>query len=321
MDFLQFKEELQETLSVYVKEQLNGTLQVETVLKNSAKSGLVYIPENGVLGMTFYAEDAYEFYRNGASINEIAEKIVETIKEYSEELEIKINVDELLKPENIIPELIPTVGNEEFLKMVPHIPLEDLQIIFKFALPELCVEAKVDVPIGYMEQKGWDEKKLLEIARNNSIYKDDIRLIPLNTLTSIMPDVLEKSMKDDLGFLNELSDKRVIVTNSSKFRGAASILDKDVMATVAAAFDDDLYVIPSSVNECILVSKEQEILEELQEIMYELNRETLPPEERLSDEIYFFDRITKEITMASGQKEKNERQEPKVTEPQRDIKL
>lgn len=84
MDFLQFKEELYETLSVYVKEQLNGTLHSDLIQKNGGpKNGFTYVQGNGPIGITLYAENAYEFYQNGASIDQIAKGMFNTMKEYS----------------------------------------------------------------------------------------------------------------------------------------------------------------------------------------------------------------------------------------------
>lgn len=73
----------------------------------------------------------------------------------------------------------------------------------------------------------------------------------------------------------------------------------------------------TSVHDCILMPKSESTLEELQEMVYEVNRETVSREDRLSDDIYFFDSITKEITMVSGQREISKQQEPKVTGEQR----
>lgn len=320
MEFSQFKIELYEALSNRVKEQLSGTLRPETVVKGSGhKNGFIYMPENGAVGMTFYTENAYEAYQSGMGIDAIAETIIEIIRDHSAELEAKTDVDVLFRPENIVPELIPTMGNEEFLKTVPHVPMGDMQIIFKMELPDFLGGAAADMSFAYMEQQGWDEKKLLEIARNNHIFRDDIRLTPLTTMASTMSEIalLERSANDDLSFLSKNPSKAVILTNSLKYRGAASILDTDVMAKVAAVFDKDLYIAPSSIHECIVFMEDKEGLEELQKSIYEINRSSVPPEERLSDNIYHFDRITKEITMTSRIRERIEQPEPQFAEQKR----
>lgn len=316
MEFDQFKEELNKTLSIRVKEQLSGTLRTDLFPKSGGpKHGITYMPRDGTVGMTFYAEDAYKDYQTGNTIDQIADNIFQTIKEYSEKLPVDMDFKEIIKPENIIPELIPAEGNEEFLKMVPHVPFGNLQIIFKFNFPDFSWgAAKANVPYRYLEQLGWNEEKLLAAAVNNPIYKDDIRLMPL---AGAMFGMQGKSVKDDLSFLDDLSEKMVVITNSSKDYGASAILDKDAMSRVAEAFGGNVYILPINVDECLLTPEDEMLLEDLRELLYKTNRECLLPEERLSDEIYRFDSITKEITMASGQKERSERQELKDSEPQR----
>lgn len=316
MEFDQFKEELNKTLSIGVKEQLSGTLRTELIPKSGGpKHGITYMSEGGTVGMTFYAEDAYKDYQNGDAIEQIADRIFQTIKEYWEKLPVDMDFKEIIKPENIIPELIPAEGNEEFLKMVPHVPFGNLQIIFKFNFPDFSWgAAKADVSYGYLEQLGWNEEKLLAAAVNNPIYKDDIRLL---SLVGAMFGMQGKSVKDDLSFLDDLSEKMVVITNASKEYGASAILDKDAMSRVAEAFGGNVYILPINVDECILTPEDEMLLEDLRELLYKTNHECVPPEERLSDEIYRFDSITKEITMASDQKERSEHQEPKDPEPQR----
>ena len=134
MDFLQFKEELYETLSVYVKEQLNGTLHSDLIQKNGGpKNGFTYVQGNGPIGITLYAENAYEFYQNGASIDQIAKGMFNTMKEYSMDQDAEINIEEMFKPENIIPALVPSEGNEELLKTIPHILLKILRLYLSLA--------------------------------------------------------------------------------------------------------------------------------------------------------------------------------------------
>ncbi len=170
------------------------------------------------------------------------------------------------------------------------------------------------MPNRYMELHGWNAEKLLDIAMKNSAYRDEISVMPL---VDAMFGPSWMSWEEDLIFLSEVPGKSVIISNFSNAYGAAAIMDKEVMKKIADVFGEDLYIIPSSVHDCILMPKSESTLEELQEMVYEVNRETVSREDRLSDDIYFFDSITKEITMASGQREISKQQEPKVTGEQR----
>ncbi len=136
MEFVQFKEELEKILLSQTEERLGGSLHFEKVLKNGGpKSGIIYRPEDGAVGITIYAEDHYAKYNSGLSINKIAEDIVDFFERESVGLDGK-GFLEMFKPENIIPVLVPTKGNKELLEQIPHVPFENLQVIFKFSLPD-----------------------------------------------------------------------------------------------------------------------------------------------------------------------------------------
>lgn len=58
----------------------------------------------------------------------------DTMAAHSNDLSEWSNVEELFVPENIFPVLVPAKGNEGLLEEIPHIPFENLQVIFKFDL-------------------------------------------------------------------------------------------------------------------------------------------------------------------------------------------
>ena len=89
-----------------------------------------------------------------------------------------------------------------------------------------------------------------------------------------------------------------ILTNSRKTYGACSILYPGVLERMAEQLNGDFYLIPSSVHEFLLLPKEQDRGEdELREMILEVNRTEISPEEVLSDHLYFFCKKEKEIRM------------------------
>ncbi len=161
-----------------------------------------------------------------------------------------------------------------------------------------------------MESHGWNEEKLMELAMNNPLYKDEICITPLENIILGIPG-------DDLSSLKNSGSPMAVITNTAKNYGAAAILNKDAMMKIADACEDDLYIIPSSVHECITIPKSVMEPEELREMVCQVNQTQVLPEERLSDDVYFFDSVTREISMADFRKERTERQGPDVSGPQR----
>lgn len=76
-----------------------------------------------------------------------------------------------------------------------------------------------------------------------------------------------------------------VASNSSKVNGASAILDKN--ALFSALNTDKVYVIPSSIHECIVIPySENADIDMLTEMVKEVNGSQVEPEEQLSDKAY-----------------------------------
>ena len=67
---------------------------------------------------------------------------------------------------------------------------------------------------------------------------------------------------------------------------------------LAQELGSDLYILPSSIHEILLLPVSAGKPEELAEIVKEVNRTQVQPEERLSDSVYLYDRKSGEIRIA-----------------------
>lgn len=299
MDFLTFRDELQKKI-VEQSGELNGEFRFEMVQKNNQiLNGISYVPENSEVGMTFYVENLHREYLEGASIDEIAQQFIEDVKGQEMDTDFVQNVaKKSLKKENIVPALIGRRGNEELLSKMPHVPFENLEIIFKVPIPELNGVANVTYPI--MESLGLTPEELLETAKNNSVYKDTIQIASMSEMLSEMLGESAVEMEE----IQSLESKMMIITNASRYWGAAAILDKETMAAVSERLGDDLYVLPSSIHECIAVPRSDFEIDELRERVREINHTQVELPEILSDEVYMFDSYTMELKMVEDTREK-----------------
>ena len=78
----------------------------------------------------------------------------------------------------------------------------------------------------------------------------------------------------------------------------------NALEELSETIGSDLYILPSSVHECIAVSTELGDPETLAEMVQEVNGSQVAPEEQLSDHVYHYDANTKEITLADTSVEK-----------------
>ena len=83
----------------------------------------------------------------------------------------------------------------------------------------------------------------------------------------------------------------------SQFNGATTILYDGWLGAFAEKNQADVYILPSSIHELILILDDKEMgAERLQEMVKEVNRTQVENDEVLSDSIYYYCRENQEIT-------------------------
>lgn len=90
-----------------------------------------------------------------------------------------------------------------------------------------------------------------------------------------------------------------VLTNQNEAPyGAIQMLNVEELATTAEAFNSDLWILPSSLHEVIVVPSVLGDAETLKEMVECVNAEEVKAEDKLSDNVYRFNRSTKTITIA-----------------------
>ena len=81
------------------------------------------------------------------------------------------------------------------------------------------------------------------------------------------------------------------LTNEMKLNGATEICNFSTMQEIADRFESDLYVLPSSIHEVIILPKNVNFdVNELTSMVQAVNGTEVRPEEVLSDHVYIFSR-------------------------------
>lgn len=88
-----------------------------------------------------------------------------------------------------------------------------------------------------------------------------------------------------------------IVSNERRTQGAAAIYNMELFKSFADLIDSDLVIIPSSINELIVIKYDKSVsIYELNNMVNEANETSVLPEEQLSDHVYIFNRSTNSLT-------------------------
>ena len=89
-----------------------------------------------------------------------------------------------------------------------------------------------------------------------------------------------------------------VLTNQSHLNGASVLLYKNLLKELSDTIDESFYILPSSIHEIILVPSGSSLSKtNLNLMVQDVNQKEVSPMERLSDHVYFYNRLTRAITM------------------------
>ena len=288
MNYSEFKEAIVKTLKDKV-EARGLSVELKAIVKTNdcVQDGLMLMDENTLAAPTIYLEDFYEFYEEGADVSSIADKIIE-IHDKNVDLCPISNFDienfELSK-NKITFKLVNTAINQIYLKDLVHIDYLDLSILFDctVVLPDGQV---MSTRITEEIMKIWHTNKetLLEIAKENT--KRILGLF-LQEAGEILQD-----RKENHG------PKLYILSNRTGHAGAVNIFLPGVLKDLAEELQDDLYIIPSSIHEVLLVPVSGVISREnIDEMVRDVNKNVLEPKDILSNHSYYYRRLEDKIAL------------------------
>jgi hypothetical protein len=278
----------------------NYHVTIRDIVKNNDThlDGLTIQSGQCNLSPTIYLNHYFKQYEAGTDLVDICKSILEIYQSSrpTNNIDVSFFTDYEKVKTRIVYKLINYEKNEEMLKDVPHFRLLDLAVVFHCLL-ESTPDGTATILIHNHHLDLWDVEKedlyALAAANTPQLLNYDLR-----SLTDVMRELLHIAGDDPaLPPSNELCTMYVL-TNSQKLNGAACILYKGLLMRFAERIASDLYVIPSSVHEVLLLSAaEQGDHPKLNEIVREVNTSQLSQEEILSDHIYYFSRETGQLSI------------------------
>ena len=195
---------------------------------------------------------------------------------------------------NIYPKLINTESNREYLSDKPYTPMEDLAVVYKVIIgkPEEYNVSSVTITNDMMQQYGISVEDLHKVAVDN-ISKEEGLVKPLGDMIAEMVGAEmdpEYSGMDNCPFL--------VVTNKERVGGATEVLNPKTMQKVSEMINGDYMVIPSSVNEVLIIGDSFAADRiELNDLIKSVNNTQVAPDEVLSDHVYRYDSKNHTLTM------------------------
>ncbi len=305
MDYEMFKEVVKESFLSYMPGSYRGMeVRVDPVNKvNRTLDGLSLLAKNEetMISPTLYINDMYEKYSSTGDLQATLREAAEAMDEVFKEAPIP-SLDMNTAKDNIIFQLVNTMQNEDMLKNLPHREFQDLSIIYRWVVgvDQKGLSSTV-INNNLAKSLGMGEEELFKAAAENTR-----RMLP-PVVQSMNEVIMEMFMAD--GMPKELAEQMIgeqepemtmwVISNERKIDGAASMLYEDKLHSLAEKVGTDLYILPSSVHEVIAVSVEMGEPEELARMVSEVNMDQVDLSERLSNQVYHYDKDLRKITLAT----------------------
>lgn len=290
-------EEMKEKLVNLVAEMVGDDYQVtqHKVAKTNVILDSIVIKNPDVnIAPNIYVEPYYKMYCEGMSLEAVAQELINVfhMHELKQDMDISNFSNFELQKDYLRFKVINFAKNiNGILKDVPYVPfLDDLAIVFYLDINDICPDGTIMIHNEHLKMWDIDTETLYRIAvTNNRVYQPAV----IAGMSSVMKEM--GVLPDDFNFGEELM---YVMSNSQKRFGASTLVFDDVIGEFAEEHNSDLWIIPSSIHETIIVfAKNDNDMDksDISEMIESVNGSECAESEILGTKPYYYSRKEKKI--------------------------
>lgn len=302
MNLEQFTLKMKEALEEYLGERAHIE-KIEVTKNNGVKlQGLTFSFTDSMISPTVYMEDIYRNYECGRPLSFLVSYVAGLLEEEMENCSINLAFfsDYEQVKAKLGCKLINFERNQDYLKDLPHVRFLDLAVTFYcYVTNELFGSGTITICKEHLSLWGIDVQRLYQDAMCN-VQK----IMPLEreNMERIMKELwTEEGHESSLGssmFLMKECPVEVL-TNKKRLFGAVSMIYPGVLEDFSKVCRTGFYIIPSSIHEVLLIPDNNPDFDwaGMKDYIKEVNRKYVKEEEVLSDSLYHYDHVLKEVRM------------------------
>lgn len=282
--------EFTKTMSELILSSLGDGFKVITkdIIKNN---GVVYhamiISEEGrSIAPTIYIDQFYELYKKGMPLKNVVMEILGMYRNSmpKTDLDMDFFFDFSKVSDKLFFKVVNFEKNKKKLENVPYRKLMDMAMVPLCRMKnEVLGEGVITIDNDHL--KSWEISED-ELWENIGEHAGSVAPPKVTGLVDFLEHMA--GQKFDMGPLCGIR----VVTNTSGNLGASAAFYPGMLKELADDVESDLYIIPSSVHETLVIPDgelEMEV-EYLKDMIHEVNSTTVAEEEVLSDNLYRYDR-------------------------------
>lgn len=236
---------------------------------------------------TFYFKNLIEDYKNGSSVADIAEDVLNLY--FYAAKSSPINIDKCqdfnVQKDNICYRVVNKEAYKDQLPLIPHIDFFDLAIIL-YSVLSINNKNEMSFTVTNDMVKVWDTtpQELFILATKNTPRLFPINITSLNALMFQFDIPQYKTISDTIENLPH--DYVYAITNEYSRNGFSGIFYPCVLKCLGKRFGN-FYLLPSSIHEALIIPEGTDMSpEQLMEMVHGVNTEVVSPDEYLSDSVY-----------------------------------
>lgn len=332
MEIMEFCQKVRNNLAIHAGEKV--TVAVKQITKNNGiiLHSIIVTERETNISPNIYLDELYEAYEKGETFRTIMDEVLQ-IYESSRvkdniDMGFFLNYDEMEK--KVLYKVISYEKNKELLLQIPYIAIMDLALVFYCFVPRNELEnATILIYNNHLQMWNITKERLYKDAINNTEGILPAKILSIEDMMKeiFLKELSAKEVAEDALSADELSAKEsgaaaqrmgkdaqiaeqiiksmtecrmngkmFVLGNNIKLFGAAAMFYRGLLSLAADRLQKNLFILPSSIHEVIIVPDDgEQEAEDLWKMVCEINATQVGPEEVLTDSVYYFSRKNNKI--------------------------
>ena len=280
------------------------TVRLNNVKKNNGivLTGVTIMQDGSNISPTVYLNNYYEEYiSQRVTFSGVVNDVINTYRQnrIPRKVDMRFFLDYKDVKPRLVYKLINAEKNKELLEDIPHMEYMDLAIVFRCLVSLEKSDASILVHNTHLKLWGVTTPQLYQDAKENTP-----KLLPyeLKSMAEVLCDIMQTN-PDQFDYDESMADfpdsiPMYVLSNKNRVEGASCMLYPNLLRDFADAAGSNLYIIPSSIHEVLLLPSVDSYEDgEIKNIIKDVNDTQVIPEEILSDSLYFYDRENDKLVM------------------------
>lgn len=296
LNYDKFKRELLKRVRENAGEDMK--VEIAAIQKNNGiqKEAIVFSDKEDNLQPVIYLDSIYSQYRAGTELSVCVGFTVGVCRSVMD-----LNIDMAYKTwEDVRGKIEVTAINKDWnadaMSGIPHREFLDLVLYCRVIIDRNGNGVASTIVRSHMLRAwGISEEELWEAAFSN-LKTEEFDIKDVNEVLGFI--FREGGLSGTLD-KNEFEPVLYVLTNKYQNRGAVGMLRTDLLEKFAEQGGCDLYILPSSIHEVLLLKDDEMPVDELRRMVRSVNRGVVDEMDRLSDEVYYYRRGSGKVEIAA----------------------